>query len=93
MKVVTMSLTSVIDGMRGTLAAGQYTYCCLVMYSLFGLKTEGALKHAHCLHSFWGEHCGSLRGPKALSVFAVHVALVAAGVLQIPAQLVHRHCR
>ena len=39
----------------------------------------------HVLHSLLAEHCGTPRGPKALPVFAVRMAVGVVGVLLLPA--------
>ena len=86
-----------------TVTAGQCPYCRLCIP--FPTIARGALPErvvvlnleivavrlpAHRLHSLWAGHCGTPRGPKALSVFAAHAALAAVGVLLLRAWPVHR---
>ena len=53
-------------------------------------KLTGALPRL--LHSLLAEHCGTPREPRALSLFAVHVASVAVGMSLLLAWPMHRLC-
>ena len=91
MRAVSMRLIFMSDAARATLAAGECPYCC-VSIPFPTVAWMHGLSLLYC--RFWSlsrfacvcttrtpesGHCRTPRGPKALLVFAVQMALVAGG--------------